>query len=455
MARLFYRRLFLVLNVYCGSLWVAGFAVAQDAFSLRFAVEEARVNEARHRLAQASFRADIEVLPQAQAGLRPDVSVSHSRTSNQLGARFSNGQSSSLDYYSGSTSLVARQPLYRPEAWSRLNQAQSEVIRLESVLLTDRNRVMVDTTAAYLELLRSDAEWRYGMLVWQAAQAQWDAARRGVELGLVSATDREDRRGRAELAKLRVQQLNAKKIDALRKLEVLTGRKVNSVKALGEAIKPATWLVLPDIATLSDKAVNEAPVVRAALAGVASAQFGIDRAQAMHQPTLDLVASRSKSSSDTFNSINSTYRNTAVTVQLNLPLYAGGRYSSVERQAAAQLEQAQAQFALAQSDTTIALEHEYQISVQLAQRLETHEALVSAATDLLTSMTAGVARGTKSRLDVLEATAGLGNARYEQTNAFLELLMSHVRLESFLGPLDDVVIDRLDQLLQTPVLVTR
>jgi len=428
---------------------------AGGALTLQAAVERARAYEARHQAAQAGFRADREILDQTRGALLPEVSISANRTRNKLTAEFGNQSTQSLDYYSGGSSISLRQPVYRPESWARYQQAQAEVVRLQAVLASDRNRVMVDVAAAYLEVLRSLAEYRSLQAQTKSAQGQAAAAARGVPLGLVSAAERDQRQARAELGTLRTMEAQAKMIEARRRLEQMVGHTVSTVMSPQEAGLASESFAVDDLALWQDKANTASPEVRAARAAVEVAREGIERAKAGHKPTLDLVAGRSKSTSESFSSINNVYYNTSLGLQLTVPLFAGGRVNSAVRQAVAEHEKAQAQLDHALRETSVLVEREHQTVRQAVQRLRAHDALVSSAQQNLTAARAGLERGNQSQLDVLEAQGQLESAQFEQAGARLVLLAARMRLQSLAGEVDDQTVAQLDRLLVRPTNIER
>lgn len=424
---------------------------AAAALSLTQALEKARQFEARFLAAQASFRADREVLPQAQAQLRPEVNFSYSRNTNQLNSRFGSQPAQDLDYFSGSTALNIRQPVYRPEYFARLRQARTEVTRLESVLVSERNRLSVDVAGAYLELLRTHAEWRSlqaqeGFLKTQAAASQ-----RGLPLGLTSQNERDDRASRYNLARLRALQMQGRLIEAQRRLEGMVGEPVTLLLSPHNAAIEASSLLSLGLPQLLERTQSRSPEIRAAVAAVEVAREGISRAQAGHKPTLDLVGGRSKSTSESFNSVNNVYLNTFVGVQLSVPIYSGGRHDSAVRQAVAQHERAQAQLDGLRREASLLVEREYLTLGLAAQRLQAFEDLLRVAGQNQQSAQAGFTRGTNSQVDVMEATAQLESARYERIAARLDLLIAHVRLQSQGDELGDETVARLEQMLTTPV----
>lgn len=430
-------------------------APANGSLSLSSAIEKAKTYEARFQAAEAGFRANREILDQTRGLLLPEVSGTINRTRNQLDAKFGGQSSQSLDYYSGGASITLRQPLYRPESWARYQQAKAEVTRLEATLSSDRNRLMVEVAAAYLEALRALSEFRSYESQQKSQQGQAAAAARGVPLGLISPSERDERQARAELASLRALQAEAKLTEARRQLEKMVGQPVNVLLSPQDAGLAADGFAVAELPQWLEKASAASPEVRAARAAVDVAREGVRRAKAGHKPTVDIVAGRSKSTSESFSAINNTYYNSSVGVQLTVPIYSGGRVNSAVRQAVAEQEKAQAQLDQALRETAVLVEREHLTVRQAVQRLKAHDALVQSAQQNLLGARQGVQRGSRSQLDVLEAQGLLDSAQFERAGARLELLAARMRLQSLAGEIDDQTVTQLDRLLVQPVNLSR
>lgn len=445
----------IVLALAGGAVHAQTTPLAGGVLSFGRAIEQAQSYEAKYQVSRANFRAESEILPQSRGALLPEISATASRTYNQLSAVFGSQSRQSLNYFSGGSSINLRQPIYRPESWARYQQAKAELRRLEAVLITDRNRLAVEVAGAYLEALRADAELKSYEAQLKSFNAQAAAGVRGVPLGLISPAERDQAQARAELASLRVLQAQGTALDARRQLEKMVGASASELLApRDDAFEPGT-LIRDDLMVWLDKARTGSYEVRAARANLEVAREGVDRARAGHKPTLDLVAGRSKSTSESFSSINNTYYNSSVGVQLTVPLYAGGRVDSGVRQAVAQMEKAQAQLDGALRETDVMVEREYVTLKQAEQRLRAHTALVQSARQNAAAAQSGVERGNRSQLDVLEAQGQLLSAQYERSGAWLELLAARMRLQSLAGEVDDQTVAQLDRLLVVPVALGR
>ncbi len=407
--------------------------------------------EARYQVAKATFRAESQALEQARAGLRPSIGFNLNRTFNMLYPTAGRQQ----DYVSSSTSLTLRQPLYRPEASAIVRQAGAEVTRQEAVLGGERNRLSLDVASVYLEALRTDAEWQAQQSQQQALDSLVVAAQRALPLGLGSASLVQERQAKAAQGQLRVMQARLKRSEALAQLDKLIGQ-------------PAAKLVsLPDegfawpadgpgaLADWQQRARAQSPEVQAAQAAIAAAREAIDRAEAGKYPTVDLLAGRSRTVSDTFTSLNNRYINNSIGVQLAVPLYDGGRSSAGTAQAVAQLERAQALLEGTQRDLDLQIDTAHQLLTQASQRLQAHQVVVSASQQAVTAARQGQARGQQSALDVLDAQAQLQTALLEQRTTRLSLLLAQLRLNALAGDAQWLSLAPMQTWLSQPVMLER
>lgn len=425
---------------------------APPALTLSRAVERALSHEARYLAAEASFRAEREVLEQARARLLPELSANVSRAHNDLTAVVGEA-SAHTSYISAGDSISLRQPLYRPERWASYQQAKAEVGRLEAVLSGARNRLHVSVASAYLELLRAMAEFQALQAQRSAVAGQAAAAARAVPLGLASPSESEERAAQAELSVLRALQAEARLTERRRELENMVGEPVTRVLAADDGDASLARIAAGDLHDWLARATEAAPEVRAARAAVEVAREGVRVASAGHKPTLDLVAARTKSRSETFTAIDQTFYNSSVGVQLNVPLFAGGRTDAAVRQALARHERAEAELQLALRETGLLVEREHRTVLQAAQRLRAHVALVQSGRRALLAAQQGSARGTHSQLDVLEAQGRLQAAQQEHAATLAELLAARVRLQGLAGELGADALPEVERVLVRPVTV--
>jgi outer membrane protein TolC len=117
---------------------------------------QALENDANFLAARANAEAAREAVPQARAGLLPNLSLSASRsknytdiTQNTLLGR----NASSFDYIAEGQNLTLRQPLYRRANMAQYRQAEAQVAGAEFTLDKERQTLALRVAGAYFDVL--------------------------------------------------------------------------------------------------------------------------------------------------------------------------------------------------------------------------------------------------------------------------------------------------------------
>ena len=116
--------------------------------------------DASIRASRAAADSGRERLPQARAGLMPQVSANAGRNFNDLNSISPNilGALTTTNdkYFSDSRAIQLRQPLMNMQRWLQFEQAKSMVAESEATLDRDLQNLLVRVAGAYFEYLMSD-----------------------------------------------------------------------------------------------------------------------------------------------------------------------------------------------------------------------------------------------------------------------------------------------------------
>ncbi|MDO9535209.1 MAG: TolC family protein, partial [Bacillota bacterium] len=193
----------------CASLSLSGTVAA---FDLMDAYRLAVTGDANYLMAQSTAAAAREALPQARAGLLPQISLSASRSRNDTEQTTQNpltGQdfSRQYDYTAKNAALNLRQPLVRLGNVAHYFQAKAHVAAAEATLEKDTQVLALRVASAYFDVLV--ASERLGSLrsQKQAYAGQLAAAERAFASGFGTRTDIDDAKARFDMA-------NAQEIEA-------------------------------------------------------------------------------------------------------------------------------------------------------------------------------------------------------------------------------------------------
>jgi protease secretion system outer membrane protein len=418
------RRLFCILML-LASPWAWAEMDLKEAFERALQVDPA-LQASRQELLGLE-----EVVPQARAALLPNVSASASRNRVWLD-REELGVSSASKYFSQNNTLVVRQPLWRRPQWVQLEQARTQAGTAEFVRRRAQADLLVRLSAAYFDLLYAERTLEFVAAVATASVQQLRSARRVFELGQGTRTDIDEAQARYDQAQAQSVQARQNRDYARRQMALLVGQEVLSLKSarVESAVPPQITGSLDDWLALARSGNADLQLARARLA---LAELEVRRAQAGHDPTLDLIGQRSLSKSENTQFPNSSYDTTQIGLQLNLPIFAGGAVSSAVRQAVANREREAFVVEQVSNDLTLKIQREVHSLQEGEDRLRAaRQALLSAA-QLVVSTTKGVQAGTRTVLDTLNAAQREAEVRRELALVHYQLQLSRLRLAALCG----------------------
>jgi outer membrane protein/protease secretion system outer membrane protein len=414
-------------------------AVSAQSSALDFkqVYQAALEQDATIRASRAAADSGRERLPQARAGLLPQVSASAGRNFNSLDTTSPNilGELGTTNdrYFSDNKSVQLRQPLVNMQRWLQFEQAKSQVAEVEATLDRELQNLVVRVAGAYFENLMADEQLELVLAQKLTYSTMVDAAKKGLAAGSGTRTDIDDAQSRLDMAK--AQELEARQNQDItrRQLQLLVNQPVGKIAKLNVS---ALKLNGPEPANLDEwtqKAEASSPEIKALQARLAAAQREVSKAQAGHLPTLDAVAQWSNSGSENITRINSRYENKTLGLQLNIPLYSGGYVNSTIRQAVAEQTRAEESLEALRRDLGVRVHKEYRGVSEGVMRVRALEQAVRSAEQMMKSTEMSLKAGSRTQLDVLNAQQQFTLALRDLAQARYIYLISKVRLASLVG----------------------
>ena len=412
-----------------------------SALDFKQVYQAALEQDATIRASRAAADSGRERLPQARAGLLPQVSASAGRNFNSLDTTSPNilGELGTTNdrYFSDNKSLQLRQPLVNMQRWLQFEQAKSMVAETEATLDRDLQNLVVRVAGAYFEYLMSDEQLELVLAQKKMYTSLVDAAKKGIAAGSGTRTDIDDAQARLDMASAQELEARQNQDQTRRQLEVLINQPVASVAKLNV---PALKLVGPVPASLDEwtsRAEKNSPEIKAMQARLEAARREVSKSQAGHLPTLDAVAQWSNSGSENITRINSRYENKSIGLQLNVPLFSGGYVNSTIRQAVAEQTRAEETLEALRRDLGVRVHKEFRGVSEGVMRVRALEQAVRSADQMMKSTQMSFKAGSRTQLDVLNAQQQYTMALRDLAQARFVYLMSKVKLASLAG--DDAV----------------
>jgi len=409
---------------------------------LKQVYQAALEQDATIRASRATADSGRERLPQARAGLLPQISASAGRNNNNLDTTAPNilgtPVTTNEKYLSDNKTLQLRQPLVNMQRWLQFQQAKSVVEEVEANLDRDLQNLVVRVAGVYFEALMADEQLDLVLAQKKTYTALVDAAKKGLAAGSGTRTDIDDAQSRLDMAA--AQELEARQNQDLarRQLQLLVNQPVNQIAKLNVA---ALQLSAPMPANLDEwtrKAEQASPEIRAMQARLEASRSEVSKAQAGHLPTLDAVAQWSNSGSENITRVNSRFENKTIGLQLNIPLYSGGYVNSTIRQAVAEQTRAEESLEALRRDLGVRVHKEYRGVSEGVLRVRALEQAARSAEQMMKSTQMSLTAGSRTQLDVLNAQQQFTLALRDLAQARLVYLLSKVRLASLVG--DDAMV---------------
>ena len=431
---------------------------ANSAWALDFktAYEAALQHDATILAERAAAQAAQERLPQALSQRRPSLSLSAGQNRNHLESQTANmlGQRSVSERYydSNNAALQLRQPLYRPAILAQIKQARAQVQDADAVLDVNTNDLLERVAQAYFDALLGQVQLDLASAQKTAFAAQLQSAQKGFAAGVGMRTDVDEAQARMDLAHAQVLQAQQALDLARRRLALLLGVPVAQLVQLAD-LDTQRFAPSAPVPTSAEQwialAEESSPQLQALRARLRAAQAEVDKAQAGHKPTLDVVATVSRSDSDSVTSINTVYKQKYVGVQLNVPLYAGGYVSSTVRQALAEVQRMQQTLEAAQRDLSNQVYEQFSAMTEGVLRIAALEQAVRSAQQALLSSQKSLQAGARTTVDVLNAEQQLTVAQRDLAQARYGYVLAHLKLQMLAGQERMANVDAVNRWLKT------
>ena len=424
-----------------------------SVLDLKQVYQAALEQDANIRASRAAADSGRERLPQARAGLLPQVSASAGRNNNNLDTTapniLGNPTTTNDQYFSDNRTLQVRQPLINMQRWLQFQQAKSVVEEVEANLDRDLQNLVVRVAGAYFETLMADEQLDLVLAQKKTYTALVDAAQKGFAAGSGTRTDIDDAKARLDMAT--AQELEARQNQDLtrRQLELLVNQPVKQIARLNVS---ALKLLPPEPTNLDEwtrKAEQASPEIKALQARLEAARREVGKAQAGHFPTLDAVAQWSNSGSENITRVNSRYENKTIGLQLNIPIYSGGYVNSTIRQAVAEQTRTEESLEALRRDLGVRVHKEYRGVSEGVMRVRALEQAARSAEQMMKSTQMSQKAGSRTQLDVLNAQQQYTLALRDLAQARLVYLLSKVRLSSLVGDDANASVEQVNGSLST------
>lgn len=416
----------------------------------------ARGNDPIFRAARYALAAAFEQEPEARAALLPHLSATGSENRTRASSAFSG---SSFQPFAVNRSVTGdawaiqlTQPLIHLPAVFAYREARWRVAEAKARYRQASQDLILRVARADFEVLVADAGRVAARAQVRAVRQQLAQAIHGYGAGTDAITDVDEARARLGLA--RAEQVAARTHweNARAQLEQIIGSRLprHLTGLMAHVVVPVlaprsgfAWIQL---------AKRHNPEVVAAWAGVLAARDTVQRVRGRYWPTLDLVASVGHNdlsgSLATPQNYSTHMRSWEIGVQLNAPIFTGGRTNAQVGAAIDEEHQARAQWRAARRKAATAARRAYSgILNERAQTRALREA-VAAGRLAVKGDRIGYRLGIRISLDVLHAEHQLYTARRDLAKARYAALLQGFALKAAAGVLTEADVATVSRLMR-------
>ena len=400
----------------------------------------AQIGDPALRAAQSTLGIARQKLPEARASLMPVVSLNGNINSTQAATQFTETPVIDRDANARSWTLQLTQPIFRLGNFLANRQVDFVIASAEAQFEQAKQDLIVRVSQAYFEI--NTAQDAIGAAEAQvlALSQQLGQVTQGVKFGTKSTTDIDDTNARLGSARAQLVSAQNDLENARSDLQKITG----STYAAISPLKPSAILEQPmprDVQAWVDQARDNHPLVQAGIASLEAARYDVQRAQAEHLPTFDLVVSsghnftnHSLTTPDDYSTHGIQHQ---IGVQITVPLFAGGAVVTKIAQASLNVEKTDADLEAARRSAASDAQRAYAGVLSALAQVDALDIAVRSGINAVKGNEAGFHIGVRTNVDVLNAQQQLYAARRDLSKARYDGLLQGVKLKAAAGILGE------------------
>jgi outer membrane protein len=401
----------------------------------------AEQNDARLKITQANYQATAESLPLAISTRRPQINLSVQQSIKESdNSGTGSNTSESLGY-----TLSLTQTIYNAKTSAQVDSTEALVHQAAANLKVAEQDLVIRVATSYFAILSAQDGVKFARAEQNAIARQLEQAQKRFEVGLIAITDVHEAQALYDRSLAQFLLAENQLDSAFQALQVMTAQPPSSILAeLGDQLT----LIIPhpaDIQAWVDTSLLNNQTLEAALAASRAAKFELDRQSRGSYPTVDLNASYNGSRTDDDSLGDFNQDGLSLMLQLNIPLFTGGRIRATRQQAASNYLSAQNTALLQNRLTTQQTRIAYLGVVSGIGQVRAFKQALNSSTTALKATEAGFEVGTRTSVDVLVSLRETFRAQRDYSSARYDYLINTLKLKQaagLLSPDDLTAINR-------------
>ncbi|EOW9285640.1 outer membrane channel protein TolC [Vibrio cholerae] len=396
---------------------------------------QAKENDPQLLSVAAQRDAAFEAVTSSRSALLPQINLTAGYNINR-----SNRDSRDSDILSAGVGFS--QELYQRSSWVSLDTAEKKARQADSQYAATQQGLILRVAKAYFEVLRAQDNLEFVRAEKAAVGRQLEQTKQRFEVGLSAITDVHD--AQAQFDGVLADEVLAENslTNSYEALREITGQEYSKLAVL-DTKRFAASRTTESSEALIEKAQQQNLSLLAARISQDVARDNISLASSGHLPSLTLdggynYGNNSNNSNDNAkNTSSEEYNDFKIGVNLKVPLYTGGNTTSLTKQAEfAYVAASQDLEAAYRSVVKDVRAYNNNINASIGA-LRAYEQAVISAKSALEATEAGFDVGTRTIVDVLDATRRLYDANKNLSNARYDYILSVLQLRQAIGTLSE------------------
>ena len=401
-------------------------AQAQDLVEIYRLAQE---NDAVLLIAESDYLAAVEAVPLAKSGNRPQVLLNANGTLTETdNSEIGNNSNQTIGF-----SIDLTQSLYNTETRANIDSAEAGSASVLASLQAARQDLILRSAQFYFTILAAQDNVDFAYAERTAIARQLEQAQKRFEVGLIAITDVHEAQAAYDIAEAGAILAENQRETAFQALVVITGEaNITNLARLGDSLV----LSLPDPADSNawvTLALENNRQLIAARENLNVAKHERTRSGSNRNPTVDLIARyEDRDREDDFVS-DSRQDDIIVGIQLQMPLFTGGRIDAERSRAASEYRSAQnrvlLQTRLASQGSRIA----YLNVVSGISQVKALKQALNSSNVALEATQAGFEVGTRTSVDVLISLRETYRSKRDYASARYDYLINALKLKLAAG----------------------
>ncbi|CAN6133396.1 TolC Outer membrane protein [Methylophilaceae bacterium] len=439
------------LKIICCLITILPNLAVGGPLSLAEAYQKALQYDASIAASRAENTAEKQEIDKARAAFLPQARLSMYRgrasTDSETPGSLGETVNSQRSYDSQNYNLSIRQVLFNKATFAEYGQAKAGVAKSDALLEKENASLITRLSGAYLDALLSLENTLYSQAQKTSLEAQLAQANKRYKSGVGTITEINE-------AQANLDDVIAKSLEWANNLEYakqalhnLTGTYADQLLTL-DASKMALTMLTPDkVDAWISLGLEKNPDILAAQQEVQMVMQEIEKNNAGHFPSLDLVASKSNTKSDNNYTIGSNYQTDSIGLQLNVPIYSGGYVTASVKQAVAKLNQAREKLVQQERATSADIRKYFNAMQNGIAKVLAYQQSVKSNEIAVIGTQKGFEVGIRSNVEVLNAQEKLYAAKRDLARERYQLIFNKIQLKQSSGSLTDADIQETSNLL--------